>query len=147
MKILVYGAGAVGGFFGGLLAHAGEDVHFVARGSQLQALRTAGLRIDSRLLGTIVIPSVSASESAAAGGSADLVLVCVKTQQLSGILDDLATVVSPHTVIVPLQNGAADLSLSSGNGAARRCLRRCNRGPAWRCQSCRSRDDWHRCQS
>ena len=114
MKILVYGAGAVGGFFGGLLAHAGEDVHFVARGSQLQALRTAGLRIDSRLLGTIVVPSVSASDSAAAGGSADLVLVCVKTQQLSGILDDLATVVRAHTVIVPLQNGVeADEQLAS----------------------------------
>jgi 2-dehydropantoate 2-reductase len=114
MKTLVYGAGAVGGFFGGLLAHAGEDVHFVARGSQLQALRASGLTIDSRLLGTIGVPSVSASESAAAAGSADLVLVCVKTQQLPGILDDLATVVGPHTVIVPLQNGVeADEQLTA----------------------------------
>lgn len=114
MRILVYGAGAVGGFFGGLLARAGEDVHFVARGGQLQALRARGLTIDSRHLGQITIPSVSTFESAAAAGSADLVLVCVKTQQLPGILDDLAAAVGPRTVIVPLQNGVeADEQLSA----------------------------------
>ena len=113
MKVLVYGAGAVGGFFGGLLARAGEDVHFVARGAQLQALRTRGLTIDSRQLGSITVP-VSTFESAAAAGAADLVLVCVKTQQLPGIFDDLAAAVGPHTVIVPLQNGVeADEQLSA----------------------------------
>ena len=105
MRILVYGAGAVGGFFGGLLAHVGEDVRFVARGAQREALQTSGLRIESRLRGTIVIPSVAVSESAATGGSVDLILVCVKTQQTAGILDDLAAVVREQTVIVPLQNG------------------------------------------
>lgn len=113
MKVLVYGAGAVGGFFGGLLARAGDDVHFVARGAQLQALRTRGLTIDSRQLGSITVP-VSTFESAAAAGAADLVLVCVKTQQLSGIFDDLAAAVGPRTVIVPLQNGVeADEQLSA----------------------------------
>ena len=113
MRILVYGAGAVGGFFGGLLAHAGEDVHFVARGAQLQALRHRGLTIDSRRLGRITVPSISTFESAAAAGPADLILVCVKTQQLSGILDDLAAAVGRRTVIVPLQNGVeADERLS-----------------------------------
>jgi 2-dehydropantoate 2-reductase len=105
MRILVYGAGAVGGFFGGLLAHAGKDVHFVARGAQLEALRTSGLTIDSRIRGTIVLPSVSTSDSAASAGISDLILVCVKTQQLAGILDDLASAVGEQTVIVPLQNG------------------------------------------
>jgi 2-dehydropantoate 2-reductase len=56
MRILVYGAGAVGGFFGGLLAHAREDVHFVARGALLEALRASGLTIDSKLRGTFAIP-------------------------------------------------------------------------------------------
>lgn len=105
MRIVVYGAGAVGGFFGGLLAHAGQDVHFVARGAQLEALRTSGLRIDSRIRGTIEVPSVSASDSASSAGLADLILVCVKTQHLAGILDDLASSVGEQTVIVPLQNG------------------------------------------
>ena len=113
MRVLVYGAGAVGGFFGGLLARAGEDVHFVARGAQLQALRSRGLTIDSRRFGSITVP-VSTFDSAAAAGAADLVLVCVKTQQLAGIVEDLATAVGPHTVIVPLQNGVeADEQLSA----------------------------------
>jgi 2-dehydropantoate 2-reductase len=105
MRILVYGAGAVGGFFGGLLAHAGEDVRFVARGAQLEAMRASGLTIDSKLRGTIAIPSVAVSDSAASSGRADLVLVCVKTQQLAAILEDLAAAVGNETVIVPLQNG------------------------------------------
>jgi 2-dehydropantoate 2-reductase len=113
VRVLVYGAGAVGGFFGGLLARAGEDVHFVARGAQLEALRTRGLTIDSRRLGSITVP-VSTFESAAAAGLADLVLVCVKTQQLPGIFDDLAAAIGPRTVIVPLQNGVeADEQLSA----------------------------------
>ena len=105
MRILVYGAGAVGGFFGGLLAHAGEDVRFIARGAQREALQTSGLTIESRLRGTIVIPSVAVSDSAAGGGSVDLILVCVKTQQMASILEDLAAAVGEQTVIVPLQNG------------------------------------------
>jgi 2-dehydropantoate 2-reductase len=105
MRILVYGAGAVGGFFGGLLARAGEDVHFVARGGQFEALRTAGLTIDSTLLGTISIPKVYVARSARDVGTVDLALVCVKTHQLPEVFDDLALSVGPRTVIVPLQNG------------------------------------------
>jgi 2-dehydropantoate 2-reductase len=114
VRVLVYGAGAVGGFFGGLLARAGEDVHFVARGAQLQALRARGLTIDSRQLGRLAIRPISTFETAAAAGSADVVLVCVKTQQLPGIFDDLSAVLAPHTVVVPLQNGIeADEQLSA----------------------------------
>lgn len=88
-------------------------MHFVARGAQLQALRTRGLTIDSRQLGSITVP-VSAFDSAVAAGSADLILVCVKTQQLPDIFDDLAAAIGPHTVIVPLQNGVeADAQLSA----------------------------------
>ena len=105
MKTLVYGAGAVGSFFGGLLAHAGEDVHFVARGAQLHALRTTGLTITSHVLGKIVVRPISALASAHEAGTADLVLVCVKTHQLPDIFDDLSAAVDDQTVIVPLQNG------------------------------------------
>jgi len=114
MRILVYGAGAVGGFFGGLLARAGEDVRFVARGAQLDSLRTSGLTIDSTLLGAIRLPALAAVGSAREAGPADLILVCVKTHQLPAILDDLASAVENGTVIVPLQNGVeADEVLSS----------------------------------
>lgn len=114
MRILVYGAGAVGGFFGGLLVRAGEDVHFVARGAQFEALRTTGLIIDSTLLGTIPIQKLSVARTAREVGTVDLALVCVKTHQLPDVFDDLASAVGPRTVIVPLQNGVeADAQLSA----------------------------------
>jgi 2-dehydropantoate 2-reductase len=114
MRILVYGAGAVGGFFGGLLARAGEDVAFVARGAQLDALRSAGLTIDSTQLGSISIPAVSVASSARESGIADLILVCVKTHQLAAAFDDLSSAITSGTIIVPLQNGVeADEQLSA----------------------------------
>jgi 2-dehydropantoate 2-reductase len=120
MRILVYGAGGVGGFFGGLLARAGQDVHFVARGAQLEALRRSGLTIRSTTLGEIVVPRVSVSETAAAAGRADLVLVCVKTHQTAAIMNDLAAVVDDATTLVPLQNGVeGDAELAARFGAAR----------------------------
>lgn len=106
MTIVVFGAGGVGTFFGGLLARAGRhDVRFIARGAQLEALRTRGIRIDSTTLGTIDVPPVPASASAAEAGPQDLVLVCVKAQQTPEILDEVAPLVGPRTMIVTLQNG------------------------------------------
>lgn len=105
MRILVYGAGGVGGFFGALLAHGGQDVHFVARGAHLDAMRANGLRIRSPLLGDVHVPHVHAYEHADAAPAADLVLVCVKTYQTESILDDLARVVTDSTTLITLQNG------------------------------------------
>jgi 2-dehydropantoate 2-reductase len=105
VTILVYGAGGVGAFFGALLVDAGNDVHFVARGAPLDAMRRDGLRIRSTLIGDIHVPHVQVHECAAAAPRPDLILVCVKTYQTAGILDDLATVVGDATVLVTLQNG------------------------------------------
>jgi 2-dehydropantoate 2-reductase len=105
VRILVYGAGGVGAFFGALLARAGRDVHFVARGSHLEALRSRGLRIKSKLIGDVEVPRVSVYPRAADSGRADLILVCVKTHQTDSILDDLAAAVGDDTVVMPLQNG------------------------------------------
>jgi 2-dehydropantoate 2-reductase len=120
MRILVYGAGGVGAFFGALLARAGRDVHFVARGAQLEALRLRGLRIRSPLLGDIDVPHVSAYLRAADSGRADLVLVCVKTHQTESILDDLAAAVGDETVLIALQNGVeSDEQLAARFGRRR----------------------------
>lgn len=120
MRILVYGAGGVGAFFGALLVRAGQDVHFVARGAQLEAMRSRGLRIASTLLGDVVVPHVSVHPSAAGSGIADLVLVCVKTHQTESILDDLAGVVGEQTVLIALQNGVeADEQLAKRFGRNR----------------------------
>jgi len=105
VKILVYGAGGVGAFFGALLARAGQDVEFVARGAQLEAMRRDGLRIRSALIGDVHVPHVVVHARARDASMADLVLVCVKTYQTPEILDDLSAVVGDTTVIVTLQNG------------------------------------------
>jgi 2-dehydropantoate 2-reductase len=120
VRILIYGAGGVGAFFGALLARAGRDVHFVARGAQLEAMRSRGLRIASRLLGGVEVPRVSVARSAAESGHADLVLVCVKTHQTESILDDLAAAVGDDTVLIALQNGVeSDEQLAARFGRSR----------------------------
>ena len=90
-------------------------MRFVARGAQRDALQTSGLTIESRLRGTIVIPSVAVSDSAASSGPVDLILVCVKTQQTGRhSRRPCGRRRSTQTVIVPLQNGVeADEQLSA----------------------------------
>jgi 2-dehydropantoate 2-reductase len=118
MKIAVFGAGAVGSFYGGLLARGGQDVHIVARGAQLEALGSHGLRISSLALGEISVPPLRATSRAADIGTADLVLVCVKAHQTAGILDDLRSLTGEHTVLIALQNGVeSDEILASRFGA------------------------------
>ena len=78
MRIAVMGSGRVGGFFGGLLARAGEDVAFIARGAHLDALRARGLTVQSRVIGDFA-RAVSATDDPATIGPVDLVLLCVKT--------------------------------------------------------------------
>jgi len=120
VRILVYGAGGVGAFFGALLVRAGRDVHFVARGAQLEAMRARGLRIQSTILGDIDVPRVSVSTQASECGPADLVLVCVKTHQTESILDDLAAAVGDATVLIALQNGVeSDEQLAARFGPRR----------------------------
>jgi 2-dehydropantoate 2-reductase len=120
MRIAVFGAGAVGSFYGGLLARGGQDVHFVARGAQLEALRTRGLRIASLSLGEIDIPPMPASSRAADIGHVDLVLVAVKAHQTAEILDEVAALVGPHTMLIALQNGIeSDETLAARFGSER----------------------------
>ena len=105
MTIVVFWAGAVGGFFGALLARAGRDVRFIARGAQLAALRSGGIVIESALLGVVRVPEIRVAAHADEIGPVDLVLLCVKAQQTSGVLDALVPLVAPATTIVTLQNG------------------------------------------
>ncbi len=77
MRIAVYGTGGVGGYFGGRLAQAGEDVIFIARGDHLQAMISHGLRVDSTK-GDFVIKPVQATDDPAQAGTADVVLLGVK---------------------------------------------------------------------
>ncbi|RLC62817.1 MAG: 2-dehydropantoate 2-reductase, partial [Chloroflexi bacterium] len=104
MRIAIFGTGAVGGYFGGRLAQAGEEVVFIARGEQLQALRDHGLRVDSPQ-GDFVIHPVQATDDAAQVGIVDVVLVGVKAWQVPEAAQAMAPLVGADTFVVPLQNG------------------------------------------
>jgi len=104
MRIAIYGAGAVGGYFGGRLAQAGHDVTFIARGENLRALQANGLRVDSSFGDFSIIPAQAVSDPAEIG-VVDLVIPGVKTWQLPGILPGMAALVGPETMIVTVQNG------------------------------------------
>jgi len=109
MRIAVVGAGAVGCYFGARLAQAGSGVAFLARGATLEALTKTGLRIESSE-GGFELVSVEATDSAAAIGPVDLVLVAVKAWQVPEVARQIAPLVGERTVVLPLENGveAAD---------------------------------------
>ncbi|MET4076580.1 2-dehydropantoate 2-reductase [Hymenobacter sp. UYCo722] len=104
MRVAVFGTGAVGAYFGGRLAEAGEDVTFIARGENLLALRAHGLRVAS-IAGDFHLPTVRATDDPALAGPVDVVLVGVKAGQVAGIAPLLRPLLGPHTVVLPLQNG------------------------------------------
>ena len=103
MRILVMGAGGLGGYFGGLLAHSGADVTFIARGSNLQAMQTRGLTVRS-VNGDFAL-RVQAQADPAELPPADFVLFCVKTYDVTAAAALLQPVVTAHTVLLTLQNG------------------------------------------
>jgi len=106
MRIAVFGTGAVGGYFGGRLAQAGEEVVFIARGEQLRALRDHGLRVDSHVCkGDFVVRPVWVTDDPAQVGVVDVVLVGVKAWQVKEAARAMRSLVGPETFVVPLQNG------------------------------------------
>ena len=104
MNIAVIGAGAVGCYFGGRLATAGHNVTFVARGSQLKALKAHGLTVNS-INGNFGLKSVTVTEKIKSLKAIELALLCVKAWQVKGVAQELREVISPNTLILPLQNG------------------------------------------
>ncbi|MFQ6088044.1 MAG: 2-dehydropantoate 2-reductase [Candidatus Methanofastidiosia archaeon] len=104
MRIAVFGAGAVGGYFGGRLAQAGEEVVFIARGEHFQALRSHGLRVDS-VKGDFVLRSVQVTDDPSQVGVVDVVLLGVKSWQVPEAAQAMRPLVGPNTFVVPLQNG------------------------------------------
>lgn len=104
MRIAVFGVGGVGGYFGGRLAQAGEEVVFIARGEHLQALRTHGLRVDS-MKGDFILQSVQATDDPVQVGVVDVVLLGVKAWQVPEAAQYMRPMVGPDTFVVPLQNG------------------------------------------
>ena len=110
MKIAIFGSGGVGAYFGGRLAAAGEDVTFIARGGNLDALRQHGLEIDSPN-GHLQLPSVHATDEIAAIGPVDVVLFTVKLYDVDAAAASLAPLIGPDTVVITLQNGVEAVNM------------------------------------
>jgi 2-dehydropantoate 2-reductase len=104
MKIAIVGTGGVGGYFGGLLAKAGSDVTFLARGDHLRAIREHGLQVRS-VHGDFHIHPARAEQDPAEVGPVDYVVVAVKTYHLEAAAKTLAPLVGASTTVVPLLNG------------------------------------------
>ena len=104
MRFAIFGVGAIGGYFGGRLAQAGEDVTFIARGKHLQALRKKGLRVDS-MNGDFVLSPVTATDDPAQIGAVDVVMVGVKTWQVPEVAESIRPLIGDNTLVLPLQNG------------------------------------------
>ena len=104
MRIAVYGCGGVGGYFGGRLAQIGQDVTFIARNKNLQALRNRGLIVDS-IAGDFHINKVQVSDNPAETGVVDYVLCCVKAWQIPAAARAMKPLIGPDTLVIPLQNG------------------------------------------
>ena len=104
MKIAIFGAGAVGGYFGGRLAQSGEEVIFIARGKHLQAMKNEGLKIDS-INGDFIVQPVQATDNPVEVGMVDMVLVTVKAWQVTDAAVAMKAMIGPETFVLPLQNG------------------------------------------
>ncbi len=104
MRIAIMGSGGVGGYFGGLLAHAGYDVTFIARGEHLRAVQTHGLRVES-VHGNFEVTPAQATGDPAAVGPVDVVLFATKTYQLEQAAEAIRPLLGPGTVVLPLHNG------------------------------------------
>ena len=103
MRIAVMGSGGLGGYFGARLAAGGADVHFVARGEHLEAMRRDGLRIEGP--SALHVPRVNVTDRPADIGVVDLVMLCVKLWDTEAALAQIAPLVGADTTVISFQNG------------------------------------------
>jgi 2-dehydropantoate 2-reductase len=108
MRVLVVGAGAIGGYFGGRLLQAGRDVTFLVRPGRADELANAGLVIKSPH-GDVTLKDPPAVQSDALNGKFDVVLLSCKAFDLDDAIKSFAPAVGPRTSIIPLLNGMRHL--------------------------------------
>lgn len=111
MRILVVGAGATGGYFGGRLAAAGRNVTFLVREARAAQLRDNGLVIRSKAGGDLTLRDVKTVTEATLQTPFDLILLSCKAYDLENAIDSFASAVGPGTLILPLLNGMRHLEV------------------------------------
>ena len=105
MRIAVVGAGAIGGYLGGWLSAAGEDVTFIARGANLDAIAANGMRVIGEDGTEVTSKGARAVRTMRDAGPQDAVLLTVKAHQVAPVAADLSAMMSDGTTIVTMQNG------------------------------------------
>lgn len=104
LKIAIMGTGGLGGYFGGALARAGEDVTFIARGEQLQAMRDHGLQVYS-IHGNFLVNPVQVTDNPEQVGVVDLILFSVKAYDAAAAMQLIKPIIGPETGVIPVLNG------------------------------------------
>lgn len=105
MKIAIIGAGAIGGYVGVKLALAGEQLTFIVRGANLEAIRNHGMKLILEDGSEQVARNVVATNDYAAAGVQDMVILAMKAHQVEAVVDELPKLIGPQTLIVTMQNG------------------------------------------
>jgi 2-dehydropantoate 2-reductase len=105
MKFCVVGAGAIGGFVGAKLAAAGEDVTFIARWKNLDAIRSRGMTVKYHDGSVIEATNVKATDSVASVGHVDCVILALKAHQVESVVHQLEPLFGPKTTVITMQNG------------------------------------------
>ncbi|MBV8158094.1 MAG: 2-dehydropantoate 2-reductase [Dyella sp.] len=121
MRILTVGAGATGGYFGGRLLQAGQDVTFLVRTHRATQLAQQGLVIRSAL-GNVELPAPKTVQADGLREPFDLILLSCKAYHLSQVIEDIAPAVGPQTMILPLLNGMRHLEVLDERFGAERVL-------------------------
>lgn len=121
MRILVVGAGAVGGYFGGRLAASGQDVTFLVRAGRAEKLRREGLVIKSPR-GNLSLPDPNTILAGVSAAPFDLVLLSCKAYSLDDAIDSFAPLVGESTLILPLLNGMRHIDVLKEKFGASRVL-------------------------
>jgi len=109
--IAVVGAGAVGSFYGAMLARAGHRVTLIGRPAHVQATKRDGLKLDLAMSSATEIIRIEASSELSSLKTADLVLFCVKSTDSASVALQIAPYLAPHALIMSLQNGVENAAL------------------------------------
>jgi 2-dehydropantoate 2-reductase len=105
VRIAVVGAGSIGGYLGGFLAAAGDDVTFIARGANLEAIRSHGMKVVTEEGREVIAKNVRVFSRMSEAGPQDTVLLTVKAHQVGAVAGDLHHLCDAQTSIVTMQNG------------------------------------------
>ena len=105
MRVAIVGVGAIGGYVGIRLSLSGEEVTFIARGANLEALRSRGLRLLNADGTEESVPQVTAVSDYAAAGVQDVVILAMKAHQVADVAPAIPQLLGPETVVIPMQNG------------------------------------------